>query len=267
MNRGGRGRNDPASTSSKRALEVSIDDNADDDSVECLGLPRSYFNSSLSTAKSPPAVCGTHWKPPSSFEPRTPAFIAQKRLASTEATRAATNLARLFACKSLTAAVAWVASGSVTPAQRQALATVASLEDAWVHCDQTISENVKDQAKAIVDELYRSYQFLSSSLQAPPPGGKKKSRRGWHPRDLFREKNATGEMTQDDGYWIAQHGFMKHSWLPGLPTDEVRPNANEAEEHEEGSIIPHTFDAVVHFVQSKLIIVDVKMSLAIIELL
>ena len=241
------------SASYNRALAVSVDDDADDaddDSVECIGSSSSLLTSSSSTTKSSSAVRGSPWTLPSSFDPGTPAFVAQKRLASDEATNTAANLARMFACKSLSAAVAWMASDAVTPTQRQALATVASLEDAWVHCDQAISENVKDQAKAIVDELYESYLFLVSSLQAPDPS-KKKSRRGWHPRDYFREKSATREMSRERGYWMAQHGLVKHAWLPDLPSDELTPTASEAPEQEEGNASPHTFDAVVHFVQSK----------------
>ena len=138
-------------------------------------------------------------------------------------------LERLFAQPSNTDALKYIKK-ECKPPQRILLSDIAGIEQAWRNCDQTIHENVCDLSELLVAELYEPYQFFKCSLSGPSRAtGKRRrsSQRG--PRELFEQKQGTSSLKQSAGYWTAACGLKTHKWLP--PPE-------------------HSFDAVVHFVQS-----------------
>ena len=132
-------------------------------------------------------------------------------------------LARLFAQPTAAGAKKFLASKACSRAQRKDLATLASLEEAWVDCDQAVPENVGDLAASLVAELYEPFWFFHSSLL----GGASADQ----PRTLFGRGMATPPLkqTKRDKYWMASSGTVRQAWLPAADA---------------------TFDAVVHFVQA-----------------
>ena len=53
--------------------------------------------------------------------------------------------------------------------QRQILARLAAMEEAWIDCDQAIKGNVTDMAQGIVAKLYEPYCFYRRTLGAVDP--------------------------------------------------------------------------------------------------
>ena len=138
-------------------------------------------------------------------------------------------LERLFAQPSTTDALRYIKK-ECKPPQRILLSDIAGIEQAWRNCDQTIHENVCDLSELLMAELYEPYQFFNCSLSGSSSAtGKRRrsSQRG--PRELFKQKQGTSSLKKSAGYWTAACGLKTHKWLP--PPE-------------------HSFDAVVHFLQS-----------------
>lgn len=99
------------------------------------------------------------------------------------------------------------------------LASIAGATTAWCSCDLRIKENVHDLCEIIVDELYVPYIFYAKSLQLCDS------------KQFFKNKTATPPLKyhKNKKFWSALSGSKTYNWVP-----DAR----------------HTFDAVVHFIQS-----------------